>query len=161
MRLVIQRVRKARVTDIDKDKVVGEIGAGLLVLLGVGKQDDLTRTSAMAQKLVNLRIMPDPSDSLPRSEARGSRQVGKMNLSVKEAGGEILVVSQFTLFADTSGGRRPSFIKAAEPELAQQIYERFIEELKELGVKVETGSFGHYMEIESVADGPVTIILEN
>ena len=146
MKLVIQRVKKARVRDKDRDKVVAEIGPGLFILLGVGKQDGLARVSAMAQKLVNLRVMADES--------------GKMNLSIKEAKGEIIVVSQFTLYADTSGGRRPSFVSAAAPELARQIYQAFVINLKKEGVKVATGSFGNYMEIESVADGPVTIILE-
>ncbi|OGY12034.1 MAG: D-tyrosyl-tRNA(Tyr) deacylase [Candidatus Blackburnbacteria bacterium RIFCSPLOWO2_01_FULL_41_27] len=145
MKLIIQRVKKAKVTS--EGKTVGEIGSGLFVLLGVGKQDSFNTVFAMAQKCVDLRIMADKD--------------GKMNLSVKDVGGEILVVSQFTLYADTSRGRRPSFVNAAEPELAKQIYTAFIEKLRELGVKVEIGSFGNYMEIESVADGPVTIILES
>lgn len=147
MKLVIQRVKSAKVIEKETGKVVGEIGLGLFILIGVGKQEDFNTVFAMAQKCVELRIMAD--------------QAGKMNLSVKDSGGEILVVSQFTLYADTSGGRRPSFINAAEPELARQVYEKFVAKLKELGVKVATGSFGNYMEIESIADGPVTIILES
>ncbi|TSC90112.1 MAG: D-tyrosyl-tRNA(Tyr) deacylase [Microgenomates group bacterium Gr01-1014_5] len=145
MKLVIQRVKKAKVTS--EGKTVGQIDRGLFILLGVGKQDSFNTVFAMAQKCVELRIMADKD--------------GKMNLSVKDMGGEILIVSQFTLYADTSGGRRPSFVNAAEPDLARQVYERFVQSLKELGVKVEIGSFGNYMEIESAADGPVTIILES
>ena len=147
MRLVIQRVKKASVREVETGKVVGEIGKGLFVLVGVGKEDKPEYANVLANKLVNMRILAD--------------EKGKMNLSVKDVGAEILVVSQFTLYADTSGGNRPSFIKAAEPELANQIYERFVEQLKSRGVKVSTGSFGDYMEIESIADGPVTIILEH
>lgn len=152
MRLVIQRVSSAQVT-VD-GKVVGKIGKGLFILFGAGKGDDLTQVyakhsqaSLMAQKCVNLRIMADTQ--------------GKMNLDVQQASGEILVVSQFTLYADTSGGRRPSFINAAQPDLARELYEKFVAQLRAKGLKVETGKFGAYMEIESVADGPVTIILES
>lgn len=126
--------------------VVGEISKGLFVLLGVGQDDKPKYADLLAEKLVKMRIIQD--------------QQGKMNLSVKDIDGEILVVSQFTLYADTSDGNRPSFIKAAEPELARQVYERFVEQLKAKDIKVATGSFGEYMEIESIADGPVTIILE-
>ncbi len=145
MKLIIQRVKKAKVTS--EGKLVGQIGKGLFILLGVSKHDSPTNSYAMAQKLVDLRIMADKD--------------GKMNLSVRDTGEEVLVVSQFTLYADTSEGRRPSFVNAAKPELAKQIYTAFIGKLRELGVKVEIGSFGNYMEIESVADGPVTIILES
>lgn len=145
MRLVIQRVKKAKVSSAGK--IVGQIGKGLFVLLGVGKEDKTESAVFLAEKLVNLRIMAD--------------REGKMNLSVKDGSGEVLVVSQFTLYADTSFGRRPSFVKAAQPEWAKEIYGRFVEKLKQKGVKVATGSFGEYMEIESIADGPVTIILEH
>lgn len=151
MRLVVQRVKKAKVT-VGKS-VVGQIGKGLFVLLGVGQNDKVEGADGLAEKVVNMRVMADPSDA--------AGQVGKMNLSVKDTGGEVLVVSQFTLYADTNYGRRPSFIKAAPPELAKKVYERFVQSIKQQGVKVETGSFGEYMEIESVADGPVTIILES
>jgi D-tyrosyl-tRNA(Tyr) deacylase len=144
MRLVIQRVKKAKVTS--NSQSLGEIGKGLFVLVGVGNEDKKEDARVLAEKLVKLRVMPDDT--------------GKMNLSVKDTGGEILVVSQFTLYADTSGGNRPSFIKAAPPNKAKEIYEEFVQLLKQQGVKVETGNFGSYMEIESVADGPVTIILE-
>lgn len=145
MRLVIQRVKEAKVSS--EGKVLGRIGKGLFVLLGVGKEDKPESAAVLAEKLSNLRIMAD--------------EQGKMNLSIKDVGGEVLVVSQFTLYADTSFGRRPSFVKAAEPELAKEIYQRFVEKLRQKGIKVATGSFGDYMEIESVADGPVTILLEH
>lgn len=145
MRLVIQRVKKAKVSSAGK--IFGQIGKGLFVLLGVGKEDKTESAAPLAEKLANLRVMAD--------------EQGKINLSVKDVGGEVLVVSQFTLYADTSFGRRPSFVKAAQPERAKEIYERFVEKLKQKGVKVASGSFGEYMEIESTADGPVTIILEH
>lgn len=144
MKLVIQRVKEARVRT--SGSVVGEIDKGLFVLLGVGQEDKPEYADLLADKLVKMRIIQD--------------EQGKMNLSVKDMGGEILVVSQFTLYADTSAGNRPSFIKAAQPELARQVYERLVEQLKVKGIKVSTGSFGEYMEIENTADGPVTIILE-
>lgn len=145
MKLVIQRVKEARVKVTDR--VVGKIGKGLFILFSAGKGDNLTQSYAIAQKCVDLRIMADKDD--------------KVNLSIKDVKGEILVVSQFTLYADTSAGRRPSFINAAPPDLARDLYEKFVDKLKESGLKVETGSFGEYMEIESIADGPVTIILES
>lgn len=144
VKLVIQRVKEARVRT--GGNVIGEIGRGLFVLLGVGQEDKTEYVDILAERLGKLRIMADKE--------------GKMNLSVKDVSGEILVVSQFTLYADTSGGNRPSFVKAAEPERARQVYERFLEELKAKDVKVATGSFGDYMEIEAVCDGPVTITLE-
>lgn len=144
MKLVIQRVKEARVRV--NGNVVGEIGRGLFVLLGVGQEDKAEHTDLLAERLAKLRIMADKK--------------GKMNLSVKDMGGEILVVSQFTLYADTSAGNRPSFIKAAQPDLARELYERFVQKIEEQGVKVATGSFGEYMGIETVCDGPVTIVLE-
>ncbi len=144
MKLVVQRVKEAEVK-VD-DKTVGKIGKGLFVLLGVGQDDKPEYGESLAEKLVNMRIMAD--------------EESKMNLSIKDVAGEVLVVSQFTLYADTSAGRRPSFIKAAQPDLAKEIYERFVQKIRELDVKVATGSFGDFMEIKSIADGPVTIILE-
>lgn len=144
MRLVIQRVKEARVKV--NGNVAGEIGRGLFVLLGVGQNDKPEYADFLAEKLVKMRIMQD--------------EQGKMNLSIKDMEGEVLVVSQFTLYADTQGGNRPSFIKAAQPELAREFYERFVEQLKAKDIKIATGSFGEYMEIENIADGPVTIILE-
>lgn len=144
MRLVIQRVKNARVRV--NGEVVGQVNSGLFVLLGVGQNDKVEHADGLAEKVVNMRIMAD--------------EQGKMNLSVKDTGGEVLVVSQFTLYADSDSGRRPSFIKAAPPELAKKVYERFIERVKGEGVSVKTGNFGEYMEIESIADGPVTILVE-
>ena len=126
--------------------MVGEIGPGLFVMVGIGEEDQTDSADALAHKLAKLRIMAD--------------QEGKMNLSVKDAGGEVLAVSQFTLYADTSAGNRPSFVKAAPPEQARALYERLVEKLRSEGIAVATGSFGDYMEIEAVADGPVTITLE-
>jgi D-tyrosyl-tRNA(Tyr) deacylase len=143
MRLVIQRVSRASVK-VDA-KTVGSIKKGLLILVGIGENDNEETVKSLAEKVVKLRVMADENK--------------KMNLSVKQVGGEILAVSQFTLFADTSKGNRPSFIKAADPEKANKLYEYFVRKLVEAGVKVETGEFGEYMDIESSLDGPVTIIL--
>lgn len=146
MRLVIQRVKKASVGVIKTDKIAGEIDNGLFVLVGVKKGDTRKDAEILAQKLAKLRIMADADE--------------KMNLSLKDVDGKALVVSQFTLIADTSGGNRPSFINAAEPKEAKDIYEYFLAKVKELGIEVETGSFGDFMKIEAILDGPVTIILE-
>jgi D-tyrosyl-tRNA(Tyr) deacylase len=137
MRLVVQRVKKAEVGS-------AFIGLGFLVLLGVGKGDTKDQAEILAEKLFKLRVMSDESD--------------KMNRSLLDVGGEVLVVSQFTLHADTSGGNRPSFIKAAEPVLAKEIYEYFVSLLTKKGLGVKTGTFGEYMEIKAVLDGPVTIL---
>src|SRR3972149_7252409 len=134
MRLIVQRVASASVKV--EGSVVGQIKNGLFVLVGVKKGDSQKDAEVLAEKLSKLRVMADKD--------------GKMNLSVKDLGAGILVVSQFTLYADTSGGNRPSFIDAAEPSYAKKIYERFVSKLKESGVKVETGSFGEYMEIEAI-----------
>lgn len=145
MKAVVQRVRSGKVI-IDK-QVVGEIGKGLVVLLGVKERDSEKNVQFLAKKVANLRIFSDAQ--------------GKMNLSVKDTGGEVLVVSQFTLLADTKKGNRPSFVKAAEPELAKNLYLKFIKELKNLGIKkVATGSFGALMDVSLINDGPVTIVLE-
>lgn len=144
MKLVVQRVKNAKVRVIDAGRVVGKIGMGLFILVGVGKDDNKEDAENLAEKISKLRIISDV--------------YGKMNLSVKETNREILVVSQFTLLADTSGGNRPSFIKVAKPNKARDIYEFFVTSLKKLGLHVETGSFGEYMEIEAILDGPVTIV---
>lgn len=144
MKLVVQRVKEALVKTSKENKVVGKISQGFFVLVGIKKGDTFEDAEMLAAKLIKLRIMSDEND--------------KMNLSIKDAGGEMLVVSQFTLYADTSGGNRPSFINAALPEDAKKIYEYFVGKLKESGIKVETGSFGDYMEIEATFDGPVTIL---
>jgi len=145
MKLVIQRVNSAEVENVEAGKIVARIGKGLFILLGVGKDDSEKEAFSLAEKVSKMRIMPDSQ--------------GKMNLSVKDIGAEILVVSQFTLYADTKGGNRPSFIKAAEPKLAERIYQSFIEKLISLGVKVSKGSFGDYMRIRADLDGPVTILI--
>ncbi|MDD5031750.1 MAG: D-aminoacyl-tRNA deacylase [Patescibacteria group bacterium] len=144
MRVVIQRVKEAEVK-ID-EKIVGEIGRGLLVLLAVYQDDTEDKIEKMAAKIINLRIFADKDD--------------KMNLSVKDVKGEILVVSQFTLYGDTSKGNRPSFIESARPEKAVPYYEKFVEKIKTSGLKTETGKFGAMMEVGLVNDGPVTIIID-
>lgn len=147
MRLIIQRVKKARVKNMVEGRIVGSIGKGLFVLVGMAKEDNTKNAEILAEKLSKLRIMSDDD--------------GKMNLSLGQAKGSLLIVSQFTLYADTSRGNRPSFVKAAEPRVAENIYDFFVKYLKEKGLKVETGSFGKFMQINLVLDGPVTIILEN
>ena len=143
MRLVIQRVARASVTKVETGKTLGAINKGLFVLLGVGKEDSVEKAGILAEKVSKIRLMADAED--------------KMNLEAKE----FLVVSQFTLYGDTTKGNRPSFIKAGDPAKAREIYDFFVSELKTKGVKVETGSFGDYMQINTLLDGPVTIILEN
>ena len=147
MRLLVQRVKSAKVKVAKTGKTVGKIEKGLLVLLGVKQGDAENDADILAEKLAKLRVMADEKE--------------KMNLSVKDIDAEVLVVSQFTLYADTSGGNRPSFIKAAEPVLAEKLYKLFVSKLRGLGIKVETGSFGEYMEIDAELDGPVTIIMES
>lgn len=144
MKLVVQRVEKAKVTRVSDQKTMGEIGKGLFILVGFKKGDTKETVELLAAKLSKLRVISDPND--------------KMNLSVSDVDGKMLVVSQFTLYADTKDGNRPSFTNAEEPEKANRLYEYFIEKLKDLGISVETGSFGDYMKIETVLDGPVTII---
>jgi len=144
MRLVLQRVKTARVAI--NGQSVGSIGNGILILLGVHKDDTLEKADFLAVKCVDLRIFSDDR--------------GKMNLSLIDIGGEALVVSQFTLFGDCSKGRRPSFIEAAPPEKGKMLYEYFVLKLKERVKKVETGVFGAMMDVELVNDGPVTLILE-
>ena len=144
MRLIVQRVSQASVKV--EGKVVGEIGKGDLTLVGIKKGDSKKEAELLAEKVGKLRVMSDKEE--------------KMNLSLNDLDAYVLVVSQFTLYADTSGGNRPSFINAALPEEAKKIYEHFVVKLKDFGVKVETGSFGDYMEIEAKLDGPVTITLE-
>jgi len=144
MRLVVQRVIKAKVTSVTTGEVVGKIGKGLFVLFGVGKNDTQKEADVLADKLFKLRVMADKND--------------KMNLSVGDVGGGFMVVSQFTLYADTSAGNRPSFVKAGEPAEAKELYEYFVERLKSKGATVATGNFGDYMKIETELDGPVTIL---
>ena len=145
MRAVLQRVSCARVT-VD-GKVTGEIGAGLMILLGVGKQDSSAIAASLAEKTANLRIFEDAQQ--------------KMNLSLLDVKGAALVVSQFTLYGDARGQRRPSFIAAAPPELARQLYEEYCEALRRLGIAVATGIFQAMMSVELVNEGPVTILLDS
>ena len=145
MRAVLQRVLRASV--LVEGDAVGSIEGGLLVLLGVAPTDSAEQARWMADKVVGLRIFAD--------------EEGKMNRDVREAGGGILVVSQFTLFGDCKEGRRPSFIGAATPEVAIPLYEAFVSAIRAHGVRVETGRFGAAMQVELVNDGPVTIILDS
>jgi D-tyrosyl-tRNA(Tyr) deacylase len=144
MRIVVQRVTKASVS-VD-GKVVGHIGPGLVVLLGVARDDEEKQARFLASKVANLRIFAD--------------EQSKFNLSALEVGAEALVVSQFTLYGDARKGRRPSFSKAAPPEIAEPLVEAFVAFLEEEGLHVETGIFGAMMLVEIHNDGPVTIILE-
>ena len=145
MRAVLQRVTRARVL-VDGD-VAGEIGLGLVVLIAVGLEDTAATPSSMAEKIVNLRIFGD--------------EQGKMNRSLLDTGGAILAVSQFTLYGDARGQRRPSFIHAAPPEQGKALYEEFVRALQALGVRVATGVFQTHMSVEIVNDGPVTILLDS
>ena len=145
MKLVVQRVKKANV--VVNNEVIGEIGQGYMILLGVGTQDTKETADFLVQKLIKLRVFEDENE--------------KMNLSIKDINGELLIVSQFTLYADTNSGNRPSFFNAAKPELANELYEYFVEECKKQNIKkVATGKFGAYMQVTLQNDGPVTIILE-
>jgi D-tyrosyl-tRNA(Tyr) deacylase len=144
MRIVLQRVSRAKVTV--EGRVTGEIGRGLLLLAGFTDGDSEEALAWMADKVVGLRIFPDDE--------------GKMNRSVEEADGDILVVSQFTLYGDARKGRRPSFVDAARPEVAIPLYERFVALLRATGRRVETGEFGAMMDVELLNEGPVTLILE-
>jgi D-aminoacyl-tRNA deacylase len=145
MRAVIQRVRRAHVT-VD-GRVVGQIGAGLVVLVGIGKGDTAETADYLAEKTANLRIFDDAS--------------GKMNVSLLESGGAALVVSQFTLYGDVRRGRRPAFDRAAPPQEAKEIYEQYAARLRSFGIRVETGIFQAHMVLELENDGPVTILLDS
>ena len=145
MKLVVQRVKKSNLKI--KNKLYSSINAGMVILIGISKNDNYEMAKELAKKIIKLRIFNDDN--------------GKMNKNIIEIKGEVLVVSQFTLYADTNKGNRPSFINAAKPELAISLYNQFIDELQKLiSSKVRTGKFGANMKIELVNDGPVTIILE-
>ncbi len=144
MRAVIQRVSHASVS-VDGERI-SSIEQGLLILLGVGPEDTEEKAKAMTKKIAAMRIFRDAED--------------KMNLSVRDVGGEAIVVSQFTLYADCSRGNRPSFVNAAPPALAAPLVDRFVELLREQGVPTQTGVFGAYMQVELLNDGPVTIVLD-
>ncbi len=145
MRAVVQRVSRSRVTV--EGRVTGEIGAGLMIFLGIGRNDVSAVAVSMAEKIAHLRIFEDDE--------------GKMNRSLLDVKGSALVVSQFTLYGDARGQRRPSFIAAAPPEQAKRLYEEFSEALRRLGVSVATGVFQAMMSVESVNEGPVTILLDS
>jgi D-tyrosyl-tRNA(Tyr) deacylase len=145
MRAVVQRVKQSTVKA--GNEIVGEIGRGLLVLLGVARDDTANDADYLVNKIINLRIFED--------------QDGKMNRSLIETGGELLAVSQFTLLADCRKGRRPSFVDAAEPQKATDLYEKFVDLVREKGVKVQTGRFRAMMEVALINDGPVTVIIES
>ncbi len=145
MRIVIQRVREARV-EVD-GKVTGAIGPGLLVLLGIAKTDSEREVEYLIQKVLGLRIFPDEN--------------GKMNCNIREAGGSLLVVSQFTLYGDCRKGRRPSFDLAASSQQAAEMYEYFVGSARRTGIPVETGIFQAHMQVQLVNDGPVTLICDS
>ncbi len=144
MKLVVQRVKNAKV-DID-NKTVGSIDKGFLVLLGVTHTDTKEVADYLVKKLCNLRVFEDEN--------------GKMNLSIKDVNGKLLIVSQFTLYADCTGGNRPSFINAAKPDMANELYEYFCDKCKTTGIEVQKGIFGADMKVSLLNDGPVTIILD-
>jgi len=145
LRAVVQRVSRARV--VVEGEVVGQIGRGYVVLLGVSREDDEAAADYLAEKVAGLRVFED--------------EAGKMNLSIQEVGGAVLAVSQFTLYGDVRRGRRPGFDRAARPEQAEPLYQRFVARLREAGLHVETGRFQTHMEVELVNDGPVTILIDS
>jgi D-aminoacyl-tRNA deacylase len=145
MKALLQRVTQAKVGI--GNKTVGEIGPGFLVLLGVGQNDAVEDIDYLVNKIINLRVFADENE--------------KFNLSVKDVKGSLLIVSQFTLFADTKKGNRPGFTDAAPPALAEELYNKFVEKCKDTGINTKTGIFASHMQISLVNDGPVTIILDS
>jgi D-tyrosyl-tRNA(Tyr) deacylase len=145
MRAVVQRVSRAKVT-VDS-WTAGEIGMGFLVLLGVGREDTDSDVDYLSEKVIGLRVFEDAD--------------GKMNRSVQDIGGSVLVVSQFTLYGDVRRGKRPSFDAAAPPDTARRLYELFVERIREAGLRCETGRFQEMMQVELVNEGPVTILLDS
>lgn len=145
MKLVVQRVKNAKVEV--ENRTIGEIGRGFLVLIGIAPEDNKETADYLVKKLINLRVFEDENE--------------KMNLSIKDIDGELLIVSQFTLYADCSHGNRPSFVNAAKPKYANELYEYFVQECKKYNIKkINTGKFGADMQVFLQNDGPVTIILE-
>ncbi len=145
MRAVVQRISRAKVTV--ENKIVGQVGKGFLVLLGISQDDTQDDVIFMAQKIAGLRVFRDTE--------------GKMNLSLQDVGGQMLVVSQFTLYGDCRKGRRPSFVQAAPPEKADELYQSFVAEVRGQGIHVETGQFQADMDVELVNEGPVTLLIES
>ncbi len=145
MRAVVQRVSRAKVSV--NGEIAGEIGLGLLVLLGVGRDDNESDAIYLAEKIAGLRVFED--------------EQGKMNLSVQQVGGSVLAVSQFTLYGDVRRGKRPSFDAAAAPDAAKRLYELFVEQIRSAGLRCETGRFQEMMKVELVNQGPVTILLDS
>ena len=145
MRAVVQRVKKARVS-VD-DKIIGSIKVGLLIYLGVGRLDNYSDIDYLVNKITGLRIFEDENE--------------KMNMSISDIDGDILVISQFTLYGDVRKGKRPSFTDSAPPSIGIEFYNAFINKIRDLGIKVETGEFGAHMEVEYINDGPVTILLDS
>jgi D-tyrosyl-tRNA(Tyr) deacylase len=145
MRAVVQRVSRAQVAV--NGEITGQIGLGLLVLLGVGRDDANADATYLVEKIAGLRVFEDAQ--------------GKMNLSVKDVGGSVLAVSQFTLYGDVRRGKRPSFDAAAPPEKARQLYDFFVEQIRAAGLRCETGRFQEMMQVELVNEGPVTILLDS
>jgi D-tyrosyl-tRNA(Tyr) deacylase len=145
MRAVIQRVKESSVSV--NNRIIGKIGKGLLVLLGIAESDMPGDADYLSEKIINLRIFEDEN--------------GKMNRSLLETGGEMLVVSQFTLLGDCKKGRRPSFVNAANPEKANELYEYFVKKVRNKGISVETGQFRAMMDVSLINDGPVTLIVES
>ena len=146
MRALIQRIKKGSVS-VDQRIVAGEIGSGLMIFLGVGHEDNQEKAVLLAKKIANLRIFGDEN--------------GKMNLSILDIQGQAIVVSQFTLYADTKKGNRPSFINAANPEKADQLVNYFADQLRSFGIPTQQGEFAAHMTVSLVNDGPVTIWIEN
>lgn len=178
MRAVVQRVSRAAVREVPSGEILGSIGAGtddkdapgLCVLLGIGHGDTPAEADWLADKLTGLRIFADlepeltpggdPAAAAPAGTAPPGKRAGNMNRALREVGGALLVISQFTLFADTSRGRRPSFTAAMPPAAAEALYEYFVAALRRLGYRVATGRFGALMAVELVNEGPVTIWLD-
>lgn len=144
MRLLVQRVLNSNVK-VD-GKIIGEINKGYMVLLGVTHDDDTEKADYLVKKLINLRVFEDEN--------------GKMNLNINQIGGELLIISQFTLYGNTKDGNRPSFTEAAKPEKAEELYNYFVEQCRKEGIKTETGIFGADMKVSLINDGPVTVMLE-